>query len=65
MGVQAEPSRDETIGEVVDIDTEAYDDKIAPWPMPFKLMFIPRSRKHAEVVQKGLEDVRAYLKSWE
>lgn len=59
-----EPGVDERTGEVVELDTEAYDDNFAPWPIPFKLNFVPRSQKHVEIIQKEFQDVRPYLESW-
>ncbi|KAF2827089.1 cytochrome P450 oxidoreductase-like protein [Ophiobolus disseminans] len=52
-------------GEPVPLNTDAYEGDFASAPMPFKVRIVPRSPKHAEIVQRAAADVQDHLKQWE
>lgn len=60
-----EPAVDEITGEKVEIDTNAYEEKLITGPKPFRVQFVPRSRQHVEVIERELEAVSGLLKKWE
>lgn len=59
-----EPALDEA-GRPVKLDLEAYQNGFIREPRPYKVRFVPRSEKHAEVVRRNFEAVESYLKEWE
>jgi cytochrome P450 len=52
-------------GERIEIDTEAYEEKLITGPKPFRVRFTPRSEAHVSVIWKDLEAVGGLLKKWE
>jgi cytochrome P450 len=56
---------DERTGEKIEIDTEAYEEKLITGPKPFRVQFVPRSQQHVRVIEKELEAVGELLKRWE
>lgn len=52
-------------GGKVEIDTEAYEEKLITGPKPFRVRFVPRSEQHAQVIARELEAVEGLLKRWE
>jgi cytochrome P450 len=56
---------DEKTGERVEIDTEAYEEKLITGPKPFRVRFVPRSKRHVEVVERELKGAGGLLKEWE
>jgi hypothetical protein len=56
---------DEKTGEEIEIDPEAFEDKLITGPMPFQVKFTPRSQKHVELIERELEEVSELLKKWE
>lgn len=52
-------------GERVEIDTEAYEEKLITGPKPFRVRFTPRSEEHVRVIEQELEAVSGLLKKWE
>lgn len=59
-----EPPIDEN-GNLVELDLEAFHEGLVYCPLPYKVRFIPRSEKHAEVVRNSFAEVKDYLKQWE
>jgi cytochrome P450 len=56
---------DERTGEKIEIDTEAYEEKLITGPKPFKVRFVPRDRRHVEVIERELEAAGGLLRKWE
>lgn len=56
---------EEKTGEKVEIDTEAYEEKLITGPKPFRVQFIPRSQEHVRVIERDLEAVSDLLNKWE
>lgn len=56
---------DEVTGEKIEIDTEAYEEKLITGPKPFKVRFVPRSKEHVRVIERELQSVSGLLKKWE
>lgn len=52
-------------GARVEIDTDAYEEKLITGPKPFRVRFTPRSGRHARVVEREMEAVRGLLGRWE
>ncbi|KAF2637168.1 cytochrome P450 [Massarina eburnea CBS 473.64] len=60
-----EQAVDKETGEKIDIDLDAFEDKLITGPMPFQVRFTPRSQRHVEIIRKELDDVSELLKKWE
>lgn len=60
-----EPAVDEATGEKIELDTNAYEDGFLSEPDPFRVRFVPRSEKHAEVLRREFKEVEEFLKKWE
>ncbi|KAF2866696.1 cytochrome P450 [Massariosphaeria phaeospora] len=56
---------DEHTGKEVDIDTQAYEEKLIAGPKAFQVRFWPRSEEHRRVVEREMEGVRGMLGRWE
>lgn len=56
---------DEKTGEKIEIDLDAYEDKMVCGPEPFKVKFTPRSQRHVDLIKKEVGDVREILRAWE
>jgi len=56
---------DETTGEAIELDADAYTDGIITQPLPFKVRFVPRSEKHVEVIRNDYKSVQGFLEQWE
>jgi cytochrome P450 len=56
---------DENTGEKIDIDLDAYEDKMVCGPEPFKVKFTPRSQRHVDLIKKEMGGVREILRAWE
>ncbi|KAK2054685.1 cytochrome P450 2D18 [Colletotrichum caudatum] len=54
-------------GTVVEPDTsyEAYDDGFVSSPNEYKVRFVPRSEKHAEVVRREFGEIEGFLKQYD
>jgi len=52
-------------GEKIEIDPEAFEDKLITGPKPFQVKFTPRSQRHVEIINKELAGVSELLKKWE
>lgn len=52
-------------GGKIDIDLEAFEEKMFTGPKPFQVRFTPRSQRHVERIGEELENVDALLKRWE
>ena len=52
-------------GVRIEIDTNAYEEKLITGPKPFQVRFTPRSQKHVEVIRRELEAVSSLLRKWE
>lgn len=62
---QIEPAVDESTGMAIDIDTNAFEEKLLAGPKPFRVRFTPRSQEHVRMIKKELEAVSDLLKKWE
>ena len=60
-----EKAVDETTGNEIPIDIEAFEDKLIAGPKPFKVRFTPRSSKHIEIIKREAERVNGLLRQWE
>lgn len=60
-----EPATDKITGKKIEIDTNAYEDKLVTGPKPFRVRFVPRSDQHVKTIEKELEAVSDLLKRWE
>lgn len=60
-----EPAVDESTGMEIEIDTNAYEEKLLAGPKPFKVRFTPRSQEHVRMIKKELGAVSDLLKKWE
>jgi cytochrome P450 len=49
----------------IEINTDAYEEKLITGPKPFRVRFTPRSPQHVRVIEKELEVVSDLLKKWE
>ena len=58
------PALDEE-GREIELDTDAYEDGLLIAPKEFKVRFVPRSKKHIEVIHRDFETVEGFLKKWE
>lgn len=56
---------DEVTGKKIEIDTEAYEEKLFAGPKPFKARFRPRSDMHVQVIEKEMAAVKELLMKWE
>lgn len=56
---------DETTGEEIEIDVNAFEEKLVTGPKPFRVQFRPRSKEHVRVIERELEAVSELLKKWE
>jgi cytochrome P450 len=56
---------DKKTGERIEIDPEAFEDKLITGPKPFQVMFTPRSQRHVDIIKRELKDVSGLLKRWE
>lgn len=56
---------DGVTGVRMEIDTDAYEEKLITGPKPFRVRFVPRSRQHVRVVERELEEVSGLLGKWE
>lgn len=56
---------DEATGEKIEIDTDAYEEKLITGPKPFRVQFTPRSQEHVRVIERDLEAVSSLLKRWD
>lgn len=56
---------DEITGEKIEIDTNAYEEKLITGPKPFRVQFIPRSQQHVDAIKRELEAVSGLLRKWE
>lgn len=54
-------------GKAIDLDTSyaAYDEGFLHSPKDYKVRFVPRSERHAEVVRKEFEGIGEFLRRWE
>lgn len=52
-------------GEKIEIDTEAYEEKLITGPKRFRVRFTPRSEKHAKVIESELKVAQEVLEKWE
>jgi hypothetical protein len=60
-----EPAIDEKTGAKIEIDTNAYEEKLITGLKPFRVQFIARSHQHVRVIERELETVSSLLKKWE
>jgi cytochrome P450 len=60
-----EHSIDESTGEKIPIDLDAYDNKLVSGPLPFKVKFTPRSQQHIDVIKNEMGNAREILRAWE
>jgi cytochrome P450 len=56
---------DKKTGEKIEIDPEAYEEKLITGPKPFQVKFTPRSQQHVDVIKRELDAVSGLLKKWE
>ncbi|KAF2657853.1 cytochrome P450 [Lophiostoma macrostomum CBS 122681] len=56
---------DEVTGEVMEIDTEAFEERLIAGPKEFKCRFVLRSERHGEIVRREMERVGGMLEGWE
>jgi hypothetical protein len=56
---------DERTGRRIEIDTEAYEDKLIAGPKPFKVRFTLRSEEHGALIRRQLGEVGELLRMWE
>jgi cytochrome P450 len=56
---------DEKTGARIEIDTNAYEEKLITGPKPFRVQFIPRSQQHIQLIERELKDVSGLCKKWE
>lgn len=52
-------------GEKIEIDTEAYEEKLIAGPKRFCVRFTLRTEKHAKVIESELEVAQEVLEKWE
>lgn len=52
-------------GRKIEIDTEAYEEKLIAGPKRFRARFVPRSEAHVKVIERELEKVSGLLREWE
>jgi cytochrome P450 len=52
-------------GRVCELDPDAYTEGLTYEPLPFRVKMVVRSERHAEVVRRGFEGIRDFLKEWE
>lgn len=60
-----EPGIDEKTGEKIDLDLDAYENKLVAGPVPFQVRFIPRSEAHVRTIEREFEAASGLLRSWE
>lgn len=60
-----EPAIDAHTGNDIEIDVEAYEDKLITGPKSFQVQFVPRSEEHVAVIMKELESALHVLRAWE
>lgn len=63
-GFRIEPEVDGD-GRRVELDTEAYEEKLIAGPKEFKARFVVRSEEHRRVIEREMEGVRGVLGRWE
>lgn len=56
---------DESTGKELQIDTDAYEEKLITGPKPFQVHFAPRSHQHAQVIRQEHESFQDLLRRWE
>ena len=56
---------DEITGAKINIDTNAYEEKMVTGPKPFRVQFTPRSQQHVRIIERELEAASDLLKKWE
>jgi cytochrome P450 len=56
---------DQKTGAKIELDTDAYEEKLITGPKPFRVQFTPRSQQHVHVIERDLEAVSGLLKKWE
>lgn len=56
---------DERLGKKIEIDIEAYEEKLITGPKAFQVRFTPRSQRHIHVIESNHEVVTSLLKRWE
>ena len=56
---------DEKSGQKIEIDPEAFEDKLITGPKPFRVKFTPRSQLHVNVIKRELGEVSGLLERWE
>lgn len=56
---------DPVTGKEVAPDPEAYKEGIMNGPLPYEVLFKPRSQAHMDVIMKNCEDSRHVLEQWE
>lgn len=49
----------------IDMTSNGYDERFNLTPKKYRVQFIPRSEKHAEIVRKEYSEVTELLKQWE
>jgi hypothetical protein len=55
----------ENTGAKIEIDINAYEEKLIAGPKPFQVKFTPRSQQHVRVIERELEAVSSLLTKWE
>jgi cytochrome P450 len=60
-----EPARDERTRKTVEIDVEAYEEKLIAGPKPFPVRFTPRSQGHIHLIRQEFREAADLLKAWE
>lgn len=56
---------DPTTGKKTIPDPEAYKEGIAHGPLPYKVVFKPRSQAHVDIIMKDCEQSLNTLRQWE
>ncbi|GKT50626.1 cytochrome P450 monooxygenase yanC [Colletotrichum spaethianum] len=54
-------------GKIIEVDTsyDAYEDGFVHMPREYKVRFVPRSEKHAEVLRREFSEIEGFLKQYE
>ncbi|KAF3034295.1 hypothetical protein E8E12_001930 [Didymella heteroderae] len=52
-------------GGRIEIDTEAYEEKLITGPKPFRVRFTPRSQEHIKVIEREMQAAQELLEKWE
>jgi hypothetical protein len=64
-GFNIELPVDPTTGQKIIPDPEAYKEGIAHGPLPYKVIFKPRSQKHVDVIMQEVRESLKMLQKWE